>query len=241
MAISLKGKNVLVTGSTDGLGKHIILELIKQGSNVIVHGRSEEKVNNVIKEIQSTHSSITLQSIVCDLNKPQEIEKQFSQIDQLDTLINNAGVWLEGDTIDATSQKIIELTNSNLLAPLLVTRTLLSKLLEAEFSQILNVSSIAGVEIPAGYYHTIYSAVKFGLQGFNEALAKEFYDKNLRIMGYYPSGMETNFFKKAGVDYKDKEPWMFHPQESVEAIIFMLTRDKKVNIKRMDLINQLEI
>jgi short-subunit dehydrogenase len=60
-------------------------------------------------------------------------------------------------------------------------------------------------------------------------------------MGYYPGGMETKLFKKAGNDYKEHEPWMFDPQESVEAIIFMLTRNKKINVKRMDLINQLEI
>jgi hypothetical protein len=59
-------------------------------------------------------------------------------------------------------------------------------------------------------------------------------------MGYYPGGMETKLFKKAGIPYKTHEPWMFDPQESVEAIIFMLTRDPKLNIKRMDLINHLQ-
>ena len=58
---------------------------------------------------------------------------------------------------------------------MLVTRALLPVLKKSEFGQIVNVSSIAGVEIPEGYYHTIYSATKFGVQAFSEALAKEFY------------------------------------------------------------------
>jgi len=61
----------------------------------------------------------------------------------------------------------------------------------------------------------------------------------MRVMGFYPGGMNTKLFVKAGETYKDNESWMFDPVESVEAIIFMLTRSKKVNVKRMDLINWL--
>lgn len=78
------------------------------------------------------------------------------------------------------------------------------------------------------------------MQAFSEALAKEFDNKNLRVMGYYPGGMATNFFKKANMPYKQVEPWMFDPQESVDAMIFMLTRNPKINIKRLDLINHLQ-
>ncbi len=241
MALSLANKTVLITGATDGLGKHIASALAQQGTHLIIHGRNEEKVQQTVSHLKEVNASINVQHIVCDLNKPEKITEHFSTIQNVDVLINNAGVWLEGNTLEAQSEKIIELTHVNLLAPLLITRTVLPSLLKSDFAQILNIVSIAGVEIPAGYYHTIYSAVKFGLQGFSEALAKEFYSRNIRVMGYYPGGMETNLFKKAGNEYKEHEPWMFSPQESVEAILFMLTRDKKVNVKRMDLINQLDL
>src|SRR5690606_32687687 len=117
------------------------------------------------------------------------------------------------DTVEILPERIIELVNVNLASYLLTTRTLLPVLQESEFSQILNVVSVAGIEIPFDYYHTIYSATKFGLQGFNEALAKEFDNKNLRVMGFYPGGMETKIFKKAGNDYEVHEPWMFDPIE----------------------------
>ena len=239
--LDLAGKHVLITGSTDGLGKKIALELAKQNTHLIIHGRSEEKVTATIKEIKEINASIFVTALVVDLTHSEEVAEKFSRIEKLDILINNAGIWLEGNTLDAIPEKIIELTQVNLLAPLLTSRVLLPTLLKSEFGQILNAVSIAGVEIPAGYYHTIYSAVKFGLQGFSEAMAKEFFNKNLRVMAYYPGGMETNLFNKAGNNYKKHEPWMFDPQESVEAIIFMLTRNKKVSVKRMDLINQLEI
>ena len=122
---------------------------------------------------------------------------------------------------------------------MLITRALLPAMLKSPYSQILNTSSIAGVTLPEGYYHTIYTATKWGLQAFTEAMAKEYEGKNLRIMGYYPGGMNTKLFVKGGINYKENEPWMFDPQESVEAIIFMLTRNPKVSLKRMDLINHL--
>lgn len=237
--MELKGKTALVTGSSDGLGKQIVLELAKQKVNVIVTGRNEEKLEQVVKLLIQEFPEGKHSRIVCDLNKPDSVAETFSKIDNLDILINNAGVWTEGATIDVNPEKIIELVNVNLASYLLISRALLPTLLQSQFGQLLNVVSVAGYELPAGYFHTIYTATKYGLQGFSEGLTKEFENKNLRVMGFYPGGMETNIFKKAGNDYKDHEPWMFEPKESVEAIMFMLTRNKKVNVKRMDLINQI--
>jgi short-subunit dehydrogenase len=238
--MNLSNKTILVTGSTDGLGEKIALALAAQKANVIVHGRNQKKIDSVIGKLQEISPEGKYSGILCDLSEPSSIKSAFSAIDQLDILVNNAGVWLEGETIAAEHEQIIEQVNVNLTAPILVTRTLLPVLQQSEFAQILNVSSIAGVEIPFDYYHTYYSATKFGLQAFTEALAKEFDNKMLRVMGYYPGGMETDLFKKAGLDYKTSEPWMFDPQESVEAIVFMLTRAPKINIKRLDLINHLQ-
>ncbi len=243
MSYDLKNKTALVTGSTDGLGRLLALELAKSGANLIVHGRTQEKVDPIVSELKSINNQGEYSSVICDLNNPESIYSAFSSLKHLDILINDAGVWLEGETVDAPPEKIIEVLHVNLLAPLLVTRAVLPLLQKSKFSQILNISSIAGVTLPEGYYHSIYTAytaTKWGLQSFTEAMAKEFDNKNIRVMGYYPGGMETKLFKKAGNDYKVHEPWMFDPQESVEAMVFMLTRDPKINIKRMDLINHLQ-
>lgn len=238
--MNLQNKTILVTGSTDGLGHKLVLELAKQKANVIVHGKDSNRITQVLNELRSINLVGNYSSILCDFNNLASIKEEFGKIEKLDILINNAGVWLEGESVRAEHEKIIELIHVNLGAPILVTRSLLPILKAANFGQILNVSSIAGVEIPLDYYHTYYSATKFGLQAFTESMAKEFDNKQLRVMGYYPGGMETSLFKKAGLTYKVHEPWMFDPQESVEAIIFMLTREPKVNIKRMDLINHLQ-
>lgn len=238
--MDLKNKTVLITGATDGLGMLLAINLAKIGCNLIIHGRDNTKIDKLESELLSINNKILIKRVLCDFNKPDTIVSQFEKIKSLDILINNAGVWSEGNTIDILPEKIIELTNVNLLSYLLVTRTLLPTLQNSNFGQILNVSSIAGVELPQGYFHTIYTATKFGVQAFSEALEKEFGNSKLRVMGYYPGGMVTHICQKAGIDYNEVEPWMFDPQESVDAMIFMLTRNKKICIKRLDLINHLE-
>lgn len=239
MTLSLANKHVLVTGSTDGLGKATALRLAKEGAQVILHGRSKQRVANILDQLQKLYPSGHFETIVCNLENPEEVEKAFLKMKTVDILINNAGIFLEGGMESGKRKELTSLVTVNTLAPLLISRVLLPKLLKSDFGQILNVVSTAGIEIPVGYYHTVYTATKYAMQGLSEALAKEFYNKNLRVMGFYPGGMETNIYRKAKSTLKPHEPWMFDVQEAVDAIVFMLTRSKKVNIKRMDLINQL--
>jgi short-subunit dehydrogenase len=236
MSLDLKNKIVLITGSTDGLGKKLAIELSKLGCKIIVHGRNEDKARGVVDQLNGDGHSF----LICDFKNPDSIKNIFSQIESLDILVNNTGIWAEGDTLEIEPEKIIEMVNVNTTAYLLVSRILLPVLLKSDYAQILNTVSVAGFEIPQGFFHTTYTATKYALQGYSEAMAKEFMNRNLRVMAYYPGGMNTNLFNSAGQDYTDHEPWMFDVMESVEAMIFMLTRNKKISIKRMDLINQLE-
>ena len=107
------------------------------------------------------------------------------------------------------------MVNVNTTSYLLVSRILLPVLLKSEYAQILNTVSVAGYEIPSGCYHTTYTATKYALQGYTEGMAKEFENRSLRVMGYYPGGMNKKLFDKAGNNYTDNEPWMFDVMESV--------------------------
>lgn len=237
MSFSLANKRILITGATDGLGLAIAKELIKHKAHLIIHGRSSKRIEQTIKELHQLGAE-KVDSLLCDLTKVETIVPAFSEIDTIDVLINNAGVWQGGNFMDMSVDTITQLTHVNMLAPLSITQTLLPRLLASDFGQILTVVSLDGAVIPHEYFGAVYVATKYAMQGFTESLVKEFYRKNLRIMGYYPGGMRTNIFKKAKSTYKENEPWMFDPKESAEAVAFMLTRDKSVNVKRMDLIKQ---
>lgn len=236
MSLDLKNKRILITGSSDGLGKELAIAMSKLGAKIILHGRNEEKVKKVFKTLEGNDHSY----IISDFNNPEKIAEKFASIKELDVLVNNTGTWDERPTLEIEPEKIIEMVNVNTASYLLVSRVLLPVLLQSKYAQILNTISVAGFELPEGYAHTTYTATKYALQGYSEALQKEFKGKNLRVMGFYPGGMNTNIFNRAGNDYSDRELWMFDVMESVEAIIFMLTRNEKICIKRMDLVNHLD-
>lgn len=237
MSLDLKNKIILITGSTDGLGKNLAIELSKLGAKIIIHGKNEQKAQAALGLLSGDGHS----SLIADFKNPETIKNVFSQVQSLDILVNNTGVWDENPTLEIDPDKIVEMITVNTTSYLLASRILLPVLLKSDYAQILNTVSVAGYEMPSGYSHTTYTASKYALNGYSEAMAKEFSNKNLRVMAFYPGGMNTNIFKSAGQDYTDHEPWMFDVMESVEAMIFMLTRNKKISIKRLDLINQLEI
>lgn len=237
MTCSLQNKIALVTGSTDGVGKLTAVELAKAGSNVIIHGRNKEKAIQVHNELKKINPECHHKILICDFNEPQQITNKFSLIKKLDILINNAGIWNEGATLNLTPERAIALVNVNLTSAIVATRVLLPALLKSEFGQILNVISRAGYNIPEDHNRSVYTATKFGLKGFSESLTKEFYNTNLRVMGIYPGGMETDLFEKAGNTTKKQDPDNFNPQETADLIMFMLKANPEINIKRLDIEN----
>src|SRR4051812_31865004 len=94
----MKNKIVLITGSTDGIGKQTALELAKRGAYVILHGRSELKAKQTLEEIQEKTGSRNLEYLCCDLaslKSVREFAEEFKKRhDRLHVLINNAGVYM---------------------------------------------------------------------------------------------------------------------------------------------------
>lgn len=142
---SIKNKIVLVTGSTDGIGKQTALDLAKMGAHVIVHGRNEEKSLNAMQEIIEVSGNENLHYISSDLSSLTQIRKMSDDIHQrfekIDVLINNAGVY---KTQREFSIDGYELTFAiNHLAYFLLTSLLLDLIKESDYKRIVNVASQA--------------------------------------------------------------------------------------------------
>src|SRR3712207_4962309 len=134
---------VLVTGANDGLGKRVALELADRGATVLVHGRTRERCEAVIKEVRSGTSSEGALYYLADLSSLSEgrrlAEQILSEHDRLDVLVNNAGIIAREreETVDG-----VELTFAvNYLAHFLITNLLLPLLLGSAPARIVNVAS----------------------------------------------------------------------------------------------------
>jgi NAD(P)-dependent dehydrogenase (short-subunit alcohol dehydrogenase family) len=135
---------VLITGSTDGIGKQTALDLAKKGYHVLVHGKNREKGMSVVSEIKKLTNNNSIDLLIADLSIQKEIKGMSDEIikryDHLDILINNAGVYQIKYEL---SEDNIEMTFAvNHLAPFLLTRLLLDLLKTNHNSRVINVSSM---------------------------------------------------------------------------------------------------
>jgi len=136
-------KSILITGSTDGIGKLAAEQLAAENHHIILHGRNEEKLKQTIEEIKSKMKNPNIKGVIADLSDLQQIDHlaNYVQEQNLDVLINNAGVF---KSKVATNQEGIDLRIVvNYLAPVLLTQKLLPQIKESKDGRIINLSSAA--------------------------------------------------------------------------------------------------
>jgi NAD(P)-dependent dehydrogenase (short-subunit alcohol dehydrogenase family) len=187
----LPEQTILVTGSTSGLGQRVAEELVKQGATVLVHGRDPDKVERVTADIGAARG------LVADLSSLDEVRALAEQVDELDTLVNNAGIVIPERQESADGY---ELTLAvNYLSHFLLTALLLPKLREP--ARIVNVSSIGQYALDFddlqyerdfnGYY--AYAKSKLAQILFTRELAERVGDRDVTVNALHPATlMDTN-------------------------------------------------
>ncbi len=141
----MKSLSILITGSTDGIGKLAAEQLIAQGHTVYLHGRNKAKMESLISTLQSEHSSTTFQGFIGDLSQPEEIRQLATmvstQVPNLDVLIHNAGVY---KSAERTNSQGIDLRYMvNYIAPVVLTSAWAGLLSRSQHRRLINLSSAA--------------------------------------------------------------------------------------------------
>ena len=207
-ALPLKGKVVMVTGSTDGLGREVALRSAALGAHVIVHGRNQERGKAVVDEI-SKGGKGTARFYAADLASLAEVralgQRILKDYDRLDVLVNNAGVWLRDRQVTKDGHEMH--FGVNYLAGFLLTRTLLPKIVASAPARIVNVSS--GAQSPIDFNDVMlerpgaagrgYGQSKLAQILFTVDLAAELRDRNVTVTALHPATMmDTTLVRQAG-------------------------------------------
>ena len=190
--MKLAGKNAVITGGGRGLGRDLAELLTKDGSKVVVCDLTPappeptEDPDPTPRWYSAWHS--------LDLAVPTEVDEFAASVveayGRVDILVNNAGYGGGLAPLWETSKEEFERHVAvNLVAPFLLTRSLLPLMLSLEEAWIVNISSQAGKRAVPNL--TAYSATKFGLVGMSQALAKELRDTNVTCVTVCPAGMAT--------------------------------------------------
>lgn len=138
-------KTILITGSTDGIGKLVAIKLAEQGHEIYLHGRKPEKLATVVSAIKAQTKNENVKGFVADFSDLDAVKKMANQINQdlssIDVLINNAGVYNsnKNQNSDGLDMRFVV----NYFAPVLLTNELMPLLKQAEAPRVINLSSAA--------------------------------------------------------------------------------------------------
>jgi NAD(P)-dependent dehydrogenase (short-subunit alcohol dehydrogenase family) len=153
MDYQLKGKLALVTGSTGGIGLAIATALAGEGANVIVNGRTDDRVAEAIDKIRTRHPKAKLQAFAGDLSKADEVNELDARFQDLAILVNNLGVYAPKPFQELTDTDWHEIIETNFFSGLRLSRTFLPGMLGKNWGRIIFISSESGVEIPTEMIH----------------------------------------------------------------------------------------
>jgi hypothetical protein len=197
MTISLKDKVVLITGASSGFGEDAARLFAKAGCRVVLAARRLDRLQALAAEIQNAGGEAL--AVPVDISQPAEIavmvQTALDLYGHIDILFNNAGFgavdWFEN--LDP-KRHIETLIQVDLIGTILVTRAVIPHMLKQGSGHIINMSSVAGM-VAAPLIST-YSASKFGLRAFTDALRRELRPLGIRVSGIYPGPATTEFGKK---------------------------------------------
>jgi NAD(P)-dependent dehydrogenase (short-subunit alcohol dehydrogenase family) len=237
--IPLANKTILITGSTDGLGKDVAFEMASKGATILLHGRNSEKGETVLKELCDATGSETHKYYNADFSSLRQVyattQSISSQTHQLDMLINNAGIGSgEKKNEREIGEDGYELRFTvNYLAPFLLTNYLMPLLIKSAPSKIINVAS--GAQEPIDFNDIMltknysgaraYAQSKLALVMFTFRLADKLKDKEITVNCLHPASMmDTKLVRESGGKLKTSV------KEGTDTVMYVATSEETENV-----------
>ena len=227
----LSSKNIIVTGSSSGIGLSITKALLKNKANVI--GISRRRPNFSNKNYQ--HFEFDLSKIESEYDKLNNIIKEKS----FDGLISNAGTGKLDSLENFSPKQISQFINLNLNSHIIITRLLLPYLKTNKNGFLIYIGSEASYKV--GKYGSIYSACKFGLRGFVKSIRIETSSNNIKVTQINPGIVKTPFYNDLKISPGTKNDEFIEPNDISDVIIDVLKMRKGTVIDEINLTSQKQI
>jgi short-subunit dehydrogenase len=198
---AFEGGTAVVTGAASGIGEAVATALAARGSNLVLLDVVGDRLAAVAASIRSRHAGVAVDEQVVDLADPVATDAACAAIlarhPRIRLLVNNAGVALGGRFEEVTLDEFGWVIDVNFLATVRMTHTLLPALRAEPGSHLVNLSSLFGLIAPGG--QTAYSASKFAVRGFSEALRQELAPAGIGVTCVHPGGVRTRIAESARV------------------------------------------
>jgi short-subunit dehydrogenase len=192
--MDFKGKIVLITGASSGIGRETAIQFIKGRANVILVARRKNRLESIADEFKEFNSSIMIYQ--CDVSDKSQVEKManfvLERFGYIDILVNNAGFAIYGPVRDLSIQDIQSQMETNYFGMVYCIKNFLPSMIEKNSGHIVNVASVAANFGLPGI--ASYCASKFAMLGFSEGLRHELAETDIGITVVSPIMVRTEFF-----------------------------------------------
>jgi len=193
------GGAAVVTGAASGIGAALAEALARRGSNLVLLDRDADRLTGVAEGIRAEHPGLAVAAYVADLSDDAELAKVAAELaadhPEVTLLVNNAGVALGGRFDQVTLDEFDWVMAVNFGSVVRLTHALLPALKAHRGAHVVNVSSVFGIMAPAG--QAAYSASKFAVRGFSEALRHELAEDGIGVTVVHPGGIKTRIAETA--------------------------------------------
>ena len=194
MDLQLKDKKALVTGSTAGIGYGIARQLLKEGAHVIINGRTEERINSAISQLENTVPQCHVSGCVADFSNKQQVNQLITAHDSVDILINNVGTFSPKAFEEITDEEWLHIFEVNVLSGVRLSRHYLPKMIDQDWGRIIFISSESGVQIPSEMIH--YGTTKTAQLGVARGLAQQTSGTNVTVNSVIPGSTRSEGAEK---------------------------------------------
>ena len=231
---SLKGKRVLVSGGTTGIGRATVAQLAEAGAQILTFGRHAAELEDSLAHAHQYSDRVY--GLVADASLKAGIEKVFSEVDSqlggLDILVANAGLGAEGaqDTPDDEWRNAVE---TNFVGYIASAREAIKRFRTSGGGHIVFVGSISAEAQSPGT--SVYAATKAGIATYAKTLRKEVMEENIKVTLVEPGSVGADMQEKTPSEQKAaiEKHEMLYAEELADTILFALTRSPRTDVSVM--------
>ncbi|PWY96227.1 NADP-dependent L-serine/L-allo-threonine dehydrogenase ydfG [Aspergillus sclerotioniger CBS 115572] len=247
--MSLKGSNVLITGASMGIGEAIANALAREGANLILFSRSEDKLQTITNTLQKQYPAAKVIYKAVDIQSYEAVEQAVSDsvelLGHIDILVNNAGLALGAPATfsDLKVSDIVTMNSTNINGLMFTTYAVLNASMKPrKAGTILNITSVTGLEVPPFPGEAVYHCNKAAQEAFSNALRNELSETNIRVLVLRPGCVATNFHSLRVGHNKEKYDSFFEgyqplvSEDIAHSAVFMLQQPVNVSIKALDVV-----
>jgi 3-oxoacyl-[acyl-carrier protein] reductase len=229
--MKLAGRVALVTGASQGIGHACALALAREGANVAVAARNQQKLDELVAQITAAGGKAA--AFVVDVSDEEQvksaIKSALGQFGKIDILVNNAGITRDQLVMRMKRADWDAVLNTNLTSAYLCIQQVIPSMLKQRWGRIINITSIFGQMGQAGQAN--YAASKAGLIGLTMAIAREVASRNITSNAIAPGFIETNMTAVLSEEFKQAAVKQIPlgrvgtPEDIARAVVFLASED----------------